>query len=385
MNNLIIAAILTVSASFAFAGGQDGNGGDLYVNQELTQDAIEEATLSSHAAIGFLLNSIESAYIRQEGYLYPQYKKLFTDPDALFRILDEVTVRFESNKACLVNTANGVVEEDAAAIIEDSKKIICISLMRIQSKLVRDLDNSESELFQAYIAALVLHELSHFFGTTEPEARALQKVSYKWFRPAFSAVHDRDAGLVTHLKRWQLSMKSFVRHPVDTAKKFLADLAQAMKDPNYEYVRRWVKDYQFSVRRYFTGLDLVGFTAEGLGVSAFGNLSREKDQETFAQIPMIAYLIDDFLNSRSRMELGFEGATSIEAYRYYQKAHNPAGYQKELYDKYFARIYPYSTIWLKKPQTYQDVQKLVLLINKAVDDVHQLIETQFELRFKKSK
>ena len=168
----LLQLLVAVGASMALAGNEGGGGGDGFQDHVLAQSEIE-----------FYLKSNEFRYLA-EGRLYgfmsvrvehrdenEPLNRAFSKMDAygeanLAVLINDFNLRIESNDSCYDRT--GDKEEPRDASVDIANREICFSSQRLVQR--------EYTIGSARrnITALLLHEISHFAGTNEDEARALQ-------------------------------------------------------------------------------------------------------------------------------------------------------------------------------------------------------------------
>lgn len=142
-----------------------GGGGTTNPVPASDKDIGNLANLSSTQVTAFL-RGIETSRILL-GHLDPQFKhpefdKLFNDP-ALFEKLKSIKIHVSSAKPCTDFDGNEV----DGSTNTGAPDTICLSVQRLKSKLTFEQAKTE-------VPALVLHEISHLFGTNENEAVAIQ-------------------------------------------------------------------------------------------------------------------------------------------------------------------------------------------------------------------
>ena len=93
----------------------------------------------------------------------PQFVKMFVDPVKTLKILKNLTVEIKSTEPCYDFAGNAV----DGSINTTTENAICISTHRISKKL-------DGYSYERETLALMIHEISHLFDTSEIEADEIQ-------------------------------------------------------------------------------------------------------------------------------------------------------------------------------------------------------------------
>ncbi len=114
--------------------------------------------LNTESKLSKPLDPIEKNKLLSQTQLYEVLFQKPIDPQQI----KNIKLHF-SNNDCLDNLGNA----NDASVVDSDISTICFSLPRLESKLGKD--NFEIELLALYV-----HELTHCFGSDEPEAEAIQ-------------------------------------------------------------------------------------------------------------------------------------------------------------------------------------------------------------------
>lgn len=159
---LLFFAAQSVWALGNNTGGMDGGGGGTLPAQPTNIYAVADIAQESKATLLYLLNGYEDANkFSQNSSLY---KKLFLGPQKVQDQLKALQLEVRMDKPCFTS-ANREVD---ASIYGAKPNTICLSAFRIAPK-------TDMAIAKREIHALLIHEISHFMGTTEDEAIELQK------------------------------------------------------------------------------------------------------------------------------------------------------------------------------------------------------------------
>lgn len=171
-----ILMVLWISASVACARGgsdannggvSDGGGGTTNPDPAHPEWIIRSAADYAGKMLTLWLNEQQAVYSRmdQEEKEKSGLRKVFEGKQDIFALIRETQVEMRMSKPCV--DANGSPRE--GSIYSSVPGGICVSPFLMASKLTEM--NYEVET-----AALIMHEISHLLGTTEEEARAIQKL-----------------------------------------------------------------------------------------------------------------------------------------------------------------------------------------------------------------
>lgn len=170
MNKIVLILILLIS-EILFAngntGGMDGGGGGTLPAQPASVFEIQEIAEESKSELLYLLNGYE--WREKYNQDKPLYKKLFLGPVKAQQVLKEIRLEVRVDKPCYTS-ANKEVD---ASVYGIKTNTICLSAFRIAQKLDRAVAKRE-------VIALLMHEISHFLGSTEEEAVEIQKDTSWW-------------------------------------------------------------------------------------------------------------------------------------------------------------------------------------------------------------
>ncbi len=184
---LVLFSCLTSSAGPTISSGGDINP-SIPITPEIVANQVYKAYSASAMFVIFglaerlallekLKGSDPSVPTRLE---YIALMKMFTNfaktfPGMPFPHVDALSnMRIEKSKPCFYE---GSTEEKAASVTGTPEKFqICFSAMKVAKKVTAENINRK-------IVALIFHELSHLFGTSDPEAIAIQNLVEAIFSP----------------------------------------------------------------------------------------------------------------------------------------------------------------------------------------------------------
>ena len=152
--------------------GVDGGGGNALSSDhpgigEITQ-WVQQSKIPARFALKRLELSITTIKPGVQPLIDSLKKKLFDGKVTIYDAIDKAQLNSQENDACYDRYAAAV---DGSA--KDSP-VLCISAQRLSKVLA-------TEDAQQKILALVIHEVSHMLGTTEPEAQMLQYMAQSNF------------------------------------------------------------------------------------------------------------------------------------------------------------------------------------------------------------
>lgn len=363
----------------SFAGDKAGNGGDIYLDPMIEAEALKEAVLQSRSPIEFLLSAKERKFVRGEMTSDSPYFVLFSAKEDVFSLLAKIKINIEMSRSCV--DSNGYDEDGAASINGDNT--ICISIKRLQSKLINDSQNPDD--YRSYIGALVLHEISHLMGANENQARALQMAAWRELRWLSKTCFDRDLGNMTCLNQWIKNQSTAIAMSLSFLKKLMDDVKLGIANPSYGFTSRWVSSFRLYIHQSIHGNDLDGIPFPALlGIDNGVSLLREKDRQHFEQYPYLTDVIADYFadySLSSLLEIGFAGYKTVESYRYYERSRNPSSYNKEKYDRHFSKVFSFETIWIKKPQSLIDILSQLVDLEIGLEILQEKIQRRSKLEF----
>lgn len=188
-----LAALFIAPMAFANsnAGGMDGGGGGTLPAQPATIYQVREIAEEAKSQLLFLFNGYEERQTYANASLDA---KLFGGPKKVQEVLKGLRLEVRDDRPCL--TSQGT--EVDASVHASKQNTICLSAFRIAPKL--DVQIAERE-----IIALLMHEVSHFMGATEKEARDLQETIAFWLTRVRDKIDVESALLASEEFTRQLS------------------------------------------------------------------------------------------------------------------------------------------------------------------------------------
>lgn len=187
---LILLPFLLISQTLLAGGntgGMDGGGGGTLPAHPASVYEIQDIAQEAKPQLLYLLNGYEwrEKYDQQKyDQQKPLYRKLFSGPRKAQEVLKDLRLEVRLDKPCLTS---GGIEVDGS-IYALKSNTICLSAFRISQKI--DKAAAERE-----VLALLMHEVSHFMGTTEDEAVDLQKDISWWILNAKAGSQLDEASL----------------------------------------------------------------------------------------------------------------------------------------------------------------------------------------------
>lgn len=152
-------------------GGMDAGGGGTLPTQHASIYQIQDIATESKPTLLFLLNYYE--YNRHWMSDKVLMQKLFDGPRKAQDVLKDLRLEVRMDRPCY--TSNNT--EVDGSIYGAKPNTICISADRISKKVDRAIAERE-------VIALLMHEVSHFMGSTETEAETFQEdISYFTSQP----------------------------------------------------------------------------------------------------------------------------------------------------------------------------------------------------------
>lgn len=147
-----------------------GNGGDVKEEFPVSLSYLQNLLADSQLFIRAWLQGLETQMVPDRHGSQPRTlaipkgsEKLFQSfSKNIYRILEDTTIVYQTNSPCSSDKG----QSDGSVLSEKPKKI-CIS----GYSLARKLNEGNAKI---QLEALILHELSHFMGTTEEEAISIQ-------------------------------------------------------------------------------------------------------------------------------------------------------------------------------------------------------------------
>lgn len=143
-------------------GGISAGGGGTLPADPISVHDVVEVVDSAKRTLRLFFN-----YVRQYNHsdLKLESYKYFFGPENVASVLEKTDIEILQDKAC----KNKLGKDVDASVHASRPNTICISAFRIAPKLIEENANKE-------ILALLVHELSHFLGSTEKEAQELQRL-----------------------------------------------------------------------------------------------------------------------------------------------------------------------------------------------------------------
>lgn len=228
----LLFSVLTLSATFSFAGGKDGGGGNMAPiprpsTSEL-RNILMQIQLPTKAALNSFTNA-KYADVRLQSLqrlllLGSDEKNPKVGRKNIFWYIDHVTLKPQEVGPCH-DHKNKV--KDASVDLEHLS--ICFSLERISANKEIDIKNYKLKLL-----ALAAHEYSHFVGTTDPEdgigknsAKLLEDTLISRIHPGFDVVlKSWKTNFLSRLNYFQILLQSYeseLNKHILTSKDFLQD------------------------------------------------------------------------------------------------------------------------------------------------------------------
>lgn len=183
-------------------GGINGGGGGTLPANPISTFDVMQVIQESKKTLNPLMKH-EMKYYSTEGHsvTFPYEKKIFGGPVTIWDELQNTDIEILMDKPCRDLYGNPV----DGSVHASKPNAICISAFRIAPKLIKERAAIE-------INALILHELSHRLGTTEPEAKQFQEneafamsdypgaISSDQFARAVQSSSEKASGLLSTLK-----------------------------------------------------------------------------------------------------------------------------------------------------------------------------------------
>lgn len=161
---LVLQIGCTPSASVTDAqGGVDGGGGGTLPAKPLDDYEFEKVIATAKRDLGLFVKQSMRRATRFSTQHSVIDKKLYGGPKTLWDVLQTTDLEILYDRPC--RDANGQPRD--GSIHASKPNTVCLSAFTIGPKTIQERAKVE-------IYALILHELSHFLGTTEPEAQEFQ-------------------------------------------------------------------------------------------------------------------------------------------------------------------------------------------------------------------
>lgn len=173
---IVLLSIATLSASVALAG-RDGGGGSpgksYYAGTQDVHDAVKNAQLS----FAFIFRELEDKFARDWPLYRNKTDSLFSGLNKVFNTQGKniqnllqrnaIKINILDQDSCFTTLPSGEKKTVPASATAATNEICVSAKMLAESKQV------ESEI-QKRVTALLVHEISHLFSTTEEEAYSIQ-------------------------------------------------------------------------------------------------------------------------------------------------------------------------------------------------------------------
>jgi len=354
LNKTVVMIGALLSCQFAFAGSVSGGGGGTLPGDKIEAKDVIEAVEESRSVIDAFLKGIESDFVLDDGTTpqvwYHDYEKMFRPGTDVFKFLNEVPFRIISNGAC--HDLDGS-ETDASANT-DIQGGICVSVSRIQPKV-------SFANYRAEIGALVLHEISHLYGSDEAEASSIQKIAVRFF--AGKSPYD-------------ISALSF--QLMDSLRS-LSSMTQMLSDSLKAGAKIPCGNVGNLEMAYMTALHDLGDGSSDMF------LTRERDTEYYWQLSTRIMAMEDFLCTQQ----GYESEL-VRQFRV-DKFNKIWGNDTELTaDQYFKRAvndpskfnrFPLVTVKIKKYTSPSELPQDLDAALKDIDALYRIINAQWNIKF----
>jgi hypothetical protein len=224
----LFATLSTAFASTGHGGVSDGGGGTSNPDPVKPESIAFEAEYSGRFVLSWLYRQEQDFMkLSLDARETSPYSKLFGSQKDVFQVMPDVRIELRMSAPC--HDANGAPKD--ASIYGKEAGTLCLSPYSMASKL-------NSENVERETAALIIHEISHLFGTTEDEAVRIQKDALR----DFNRVSFLDEG-----------MNIDMLYAVGLG----GDLAQLLLKTRF-----WFSGDQTQIRHDLTGEDILYFKSE---------------------------------------------------------------------------------------------------------------------------
>lgn len=162
----IFSFLVAIYLNYAYAGAVSGGGGDVVVRQNIKISDIGQVIASDAGAVTlFWLNAKKSSFLNlsQTEQNESIFFKLFVSNKDIFEVVRQLQIEVRTDEPCYDQDG----QPHDGSIYARRVGVICISGLNLTSKL-------NNHNFREETIALIIHELSHHFGTTEEEADKIQ-------------------------------------------------------------------------------------------------------------------------------------------------------------------------------------------------------------------
>jgi hypothetical protein len=170
---LLASLLFAATIQTAHAGGTTAGGGNVQLPDQVQVSTLVGAVqmskpvltswLSSRSQYHFLLKNHKGCGGPYQDKICLWGPKLFDRSPDIFAVLEKTSIETKLDGPCL--DFGG--KPNDGSMYGKVPGSICISIPNIKTKL-------RADNFESQIAALVIHEMSHLLGTTEPEADEVQ-------------------------------------------------------------------------------------------------------------------------------------------------------------------------------------------------------------------
>ncbi|RYZ87881.1 MAG: hypothetical protein EOP06_11910, partial [Proteobacteria bacterium] len=283
LNKCVVLLGALFAGQLTFAGSVSGGGGGTLPGDKVEASYVQEAIVDSRTVIDAFLKGVETRFVLDGGTpsesFYQNYSKMFRAGADVFKLMNEVPFKVISDGAC--HDLDGS-ETDASGNV-DVQGGICISVSRIQPKVTY-------ANYKAEIAALILHEISHLYGSDEAEASAIQKVAVRFFAGTSSG----------DVSRWSFQVMSSLRS--------LSSMTEMISDAMKSGAKIDCNSLGKLQSAYMTAVHELSDGSSGMF------LTRERQTEYFWQLPTRIMAMRDFLCTQRGYESEDVRHVSIEIF-----------------------------------------------------------------------
>lgn len=175
--NIVLISIATLSVSMASAAGRDGGGGSpgksYYAGKRDVHDAVKNTQLS----FAFIFRELEDDFIRDQPLYRNKTNSLFSGLNKIFNNQGKNIYKLLQSNAIKINVLD---QESCFNVLPSGKRepvyasaIAATNEICLSAKMMEESNQVQSEI-QKRVTGLLVHEISHLFGTTEEEAYSIQ-------------------------------------------------------------------------------------------------------------------------------------------------------------------------------------------------------------------
>ena len=268
---LIFAAMLEMAGAedFSSTGGTDvGRGGNTRGRETATIEDVLQAVGDAKPKVTAFFYSQENRYLHDvdkgakfDGSEKSWIPKLFgVGEKNVFEVFEDggFSIEVRKSKPCLDRQGHEV----DASILATKGRTICLSARNLVE--LRRFTKAELSM---QVEALIAHEISHLFGSTEAEAGALQETFFlgsdhhpasSWMSDFFLDTLQHHADLEkmtndTYLHSWIMEISAISA----TRDLHIRDMSYSVSPPDFSFSRikvRGVKDSEITLRLYLLNL-----------------------------------------------------------------------------------------------------------------------------------